>query len=102
MKTGKIMRYIGYIIILVVVLIGISFAVMNANSVPVKYYTGQQHVPLSLLLALSFGVGVIIGIAVLFFKNTRLRLKNRWLSKRLKKTEKKLNALRATLEESTD
>jgi|GEM_PF-234084 lipopolysaccharide assembly protein A len=102
MKTGKIMRYIGYIIILVVVLIGISFAVMNANSVPVNYYTGQQHVPLSLLLALSFGVGVIIGIAVLFFKNTRLRLKNRWLSKRLKKTEKKLNALRATLEESTD
>jgi lipopolysaccharide assembly protein A len=96
------MRFIGYIIILILVLLGITFAVLNANSVPVNYYMGQKHMPLSLVVVISFGVGVILGVLVLFFKNTHLRIRNGNLARRVKKLEKKLETARADLEEKDE
>ena len=44
------MRYISYLILLIIILIGISFAVLNSESVTFHYYGGARGLPLSVLL----------------------------------------------------
>ena len=86
------MRYIGYIIILILIVLGVSFAVLNATPVNVNYYADSRTLPLSLLLAICFGVGVLLGILVMFMRVMRLRFENRILSRKLRKAEQQLEA----------
>jgi lipopolysaccharide assembly protein A len=50
--------------IIVVVLLGFTFAYLNAEPVALYYYFGQRTLPLSLLLILFFIMGAFIGLGV--------------------------------------
>ncbi len=89
------MRFISYILILIIILLGITFAALNHSDVIINYYVGQTSLPLSILLVLSFSsgciLGLIVGIGILF----KLKIKNYRLQQQLKVTEKEVENLRA-------
>lgn len=89
------MRIISYVFILIIILFGISFAVLNLESVTVNYYFGQSSLPLSLLLVLVFTLGCLIGMFVGFLLLLKAKLKTYRLRQRLKLAEKEIENLRA-------
>lgn len=87
-------RIIGFIVVLLVVLFGLSFSLLNAESVTVDYYFGELTLALSLLLVLSIIIGAVAGVvACLAILMSRTREMRR-LHRRLADTEKELNELR--------
>lgn len=59
-------RIVSLLLLLVVVLLGLSFAVLNAEPVQVQYYLGEARIPLSLAMVLSLIVGAILGVLATF------------------------------------
>ena len=54
---------LAYIIFsLILLIIGILFAVLNAEPVTLHYYFGDKNIPLSLVLISAIIVGAILGI----------------------------------------
>ena len=94
------MRYVGYLIILLLLILGVSFAILNAEAVQINYYVATRHMPLSLLMVICFGIGVLLGLAVLFLKVVRLRIDNRLLRRQLNKLKQEIAAIRALTKES--
>jgi len=89
------MRILLYIVFLLIVLLGISFAYLNADSVTFNYYLGERSMPLSLLLICSLGVGLILGFAVVLIAWIKLKAENIRLKKRLKSAKQEVENLRA-------
>ncbi len=89
------MRIVSYIFLLIIVLLGISFATLNSAAVNINYYIGQKAMPLSLLLALVFGIGCFVGLLVAVSVLIKTKLKNYRLKQRLKMAEKEIENLRA-------
>ena len=77
------MRILTFVIILVILFFGISFAVLNAEVVSINYYFGIAHLPLSLLLIITLIVGVLFGLGAGLIMVFRAKLENRKLHKQL-------------------
>ena len=88
------MRLITYLLLLVIALIGITFALINPDAVTVHYYIGQKTLPLSLLLAFDFALGCLLGLLVGGWLLLKIKIKNYSLRQRLKMAEKELQNLR--------
>ena len=89
------MRIFLYLVLLIVILLGISFAYLNAEPVVFNYYLAQRHIPLSLLLVCSLGIGLILGFLVVGVSWLKLKGENFRLKKRLKCTRQEIENLRA-------
>lgn len=89
------MRIVSYIFLLAIILLGATFAVLNSGVVTINYYVGQRSLPLSLLLALVFAAGCLLGIAVTSWALLKIKLQNHHLQKQLKIAEKEVENLRA-------
>jgi lipopolysaccharide assembly protein A len=89
------MKYVGYIILIVLILLGITFAVLNSDTVALHYYAGRIEMPLSLCMAMSVAIGILLGILVMLPRLFRLRVRARKLRKRLKVAEQEIENLRA-------
>lgn len=83
------------ILVLVVILLGIIFAVLNAENVQLNYYFGSQELPLSLAMVMSMIVGAVLGVLA----SINLILRSRREISRLRKVsamaEKEVANLRA-------
>jgi lipopolysaccharide assembly protein A len=84
------MRIITYLIFLTVLTVGVTFAYLNATPVSFNYYLNTKIMPLSLLMTISFGVGIMLG----FLANTatwlRLKSQNYRFKRRLQNLEQNL------------
>lgn len=61
------MRYLSWFAKLVLFVLLLGFALKNTEPVAVRYFLGQEwRAPLSLVLLLFFGVGVVLSAAALF------------------------------------
>ena len=89
------MRLITYIIILIIIAIGITFAGLNSQTVHIDYYVGISQLPLSILLALALIVGAVLGMLAATWMMIRLKSKNLRLQHRVKMAEKEVENLRA-------
>lgn len=56
------LRLLGFVLIFALVLLGLSFAVLNAGTVEIHYYLGTLEVPLSLALVSVLAAGVLLGL----------------------------------------
>ena len=56
------MRFIYFACALLVIVLGVVFAVLNAETVQLNYYLGSVDLPLSLVLVLAIIVGALLGI----------------------------------------
>lgn len=89
------MRIFTYILLLLLILLGISFAILNAEPVSIHYYLGQRQLPLSLLLVLALTIGLIIGMMVSGIFYLKLKSENYRIKSRIKIAEKEIENLRA-------
>jgi putative membrane protein len=89
------LKVFGFILFLVIVILGVTFAILNSSLVTVHYYVGIKQLPLSLLLVIAFVVGLIVSFLIVFIKIVRLRTELRRLKKQLRVAEKEIKNLRA-------
>lgn len=89
------MRILSYILVLIIILFGISFAAINLESVHINYYFGERSLPLSLLLALVFALGCLVGMFVGLWLVLKAKLQIYRLRQRLNLAEKEIENLRA-------
>lgn len=88
------MRIISYFLLLLVIIFGITFALLNAETVTIHYYVGQATMPLAFLLVCIFSAGCIIGVLVSLGLLFKVRFENRRLRQRLQLAEKEIANLR--------
>jgi putative membrane protein len=74
---------------------GAVFAVLNSDPVPVNYYFGSQDIPLSLVLTLVLGVGVLLGLFSSMGRVIGLKREIHNLKRRSEMVSKEVNNLRA-------
>jgi lipopolysaccharide assembly protein A len=86
------MRCITYLFLIVLFILGLIFAGLNADLVSVNYYWDTKRLPLSLLTILSFILGGLLTALITYIK---LKYVNRRLRHRLILVEKELSNLRA-------
>lgn len=90
----KLSRIITYCCIATVIILGFSFAYLNANFVTINYFIGSRQLPLSLLMALSVVLGGILGLVVTIRLVFRLKRENFKLNQKIKSNIKALNQVR--------
>jgi uncharacterized membrane protein YciS (DUF1049 family) len=89
------MRIISYLCLLLIVILGISFASLNSTLVTINYYFGVHLLPLSLLLAIVFALGCLLGILVSIWLLVKAKLRYYRLQQRYHVLEKEVENLRA-------
>jgi len=89
------MRIFSTIIALAIVIIGITFAVLNSSSVSINYYFGSHTFSISLLLALTLGLGAFFGILLITPTLLRLKRGNHQLKRKIKRAEQEVDNLRS-------
>ena len=77
------------------ILLGVGFAGLNASSVPVNIYFTTLTMPISVLIILMLGFGVLVGLFLFSFRYWRLKVEHRKIKNQLKITEKEIRNLRA-------
>lgn len=88
------MRLVRYVVMVAILVMGVSFALLNPGSVTVNYGTGGKTLSFSLLMVILFAMGWGMGLlmACVFLIGTRLE--NFRLRRRLKLAESELRNLR--------
>jgi len=81
-------RLAGFLLLLVLIVFGITFAVLNAEPVTLNYYLGMIDLPLSMIAVLCLVGGVIIGLLVNLFTILRLKQQAGSLKRQLRAAEK--------------
>jgi len=89
------MRIIITIFYLFLMLIGVSFAALNATSVHVNLYFTTIKLPISVLMILMLGIGLIFGFFLSLCKYWQIKAENRNIRNQLKMTEKEIKNLRS-------
>ena len=89
------MRIVLTIFYLLLMVVGISFAALNASSVRVNFYFTTLNTPVSVLVILMLGVGMVLGFMVFLGRFWRLKGESRKIRSQLKLTEKEIRNLRA-------
>lgn len=89
------MRIVISIVYLLFILLGISFAVLNASPVQVNFYITTLKLPISVLMTVMLGIGMLIGLLLFIGRYWRLKSEYRLLKNQLKLTEKEIKNLRA-------
>jgi putative membrane protein len=84
------MRIFSYLIAIILILFGLSFAFLNASAVKLNYYVGSFSISLSLLLILTVGLGILIGFIVSLVPIIKLKKKNYHLKNRVKELERQV------------
>lgn len=88
------MKIITGLLLIIVVVFGVSFALLNAQPVVVNLYVIKQTLPLSLLLAFTLGVGVCIGFLTLGGPYLQLKRAYHQTKRRAQSHEEELKNLR--------
>lgn len=89
------MRIVLLVFYLLLILLGVSFATLNANSVQVNFYFRTLTMPISVLMTIMLGIGLLLGFFMFTFRYWRLKAENRSIRNQLKLTEKEIKNLRA-------
>ncbi|HFQ13177.1 MAG TPA: LapA family protein [Gammaproteobacteria bacterium] len=89
------MRIFYLLLFLLLVVIGIAFAVLNAEAVEFNYYFSSRQVPLSLILVLAMFSGAVLGVLASMGLIIRLKREALQLRRNAELAEKEIANLRA-------
>ena len=87
-------RILGFVALVLVVTVALSFAVLNARSVPVNFYFGTRDLPLALALVLALVAGAVLGVAASLAVSLRAKREAARLRRRVRRAEEELENLR--------
>ena len=88
------MRFFKLLFILMVMLVGAAFAVMNAENVNLNYYFGSSVLPLSVVLVGAVCFGAVLGILAGLGGLARLKHENASLRRQVRLASQEVNNLR--------
>jgi putative membrane protein len=89
------MRMVVIVFYVLLIIIGVSFAALNAASVQVNLYVIKIDLPISVLMIVTLAVGVGIGFCLFVFRYWRLKAEHRRIKNQLKLTEREVINLRS-------
>lgn len=89
------MRIVMTIFYLLLILVGVSFAGLNASSVKINFYFTTFQMPISVLIVLTLAIGVLMGLLLFLSRYWSLKAEHRKTKNQLKLTEKEIRNLRA-------
>ncbi len=88
-------RIFGFIIILIIIVLGLFFGSINAAPVKLDYFFGTAEIALSITMVLSLFVGAILGVLACMTLIIRLKHRVSRLQKAVALAEKEVVNLRA-------
>lgn len=87
-------KYIfGFIVLLAVVLVAITIGANNDQLITFNYIFAQSELQLSTLVAILFGVGLLLGWFITGFFYLKLKLQNMSLTRKLKRQSQQITEL---------
>lgn len=89
------MRLLMLVIYIVLIIIGVSFAALNASSVPINLYFETLSLPIAVLMAITLGIGIFFGFILFIGRYWRVKNEYRKIKNQLKLTEKEIKNLRS-------
>lgn len=90
-------KYIlGFIIALAIVLVAVTIGANNDQVITFNYIFAESQFQLSTLVAILFGLGLILGWFITGFFYLKLKLKNISLSRQIKRQTLQINELTTT------
>ncbi|HHF7365289.1 TPA: LapA family protein [Legionella bozemanae] len=89
------MRILMLVIYILLIVIGVSFAALNATSVDVNFYFKVISMPISVLMTIMLGIGILIGFILFMWRYWRLKAECHKIKNQLKLTEKEIKNLRS-------
>lgn len=87
-------RVVGLIFAIILIAIGLSFAMLNPQPVALDFYFGQSTLPLSLALVIALAIGAFVGVLVVVGIVFRQRWQLRRLNRQLSTVQSELSELR--------
>ena len=82
------LRLFNILLLITLIVLGLSFAVLNAEPVPLNYYFGYREIPLSMIVVVALATGAVIGVLVSMGILLRQKQQTFRLRRQLKKAEK--------------
>lgn len=76
-------RIFSYIFLFILLLLVLIFILINVKMVNLNYYFSSVDLPLSFIVMISVGIGVLLGIISLLPTVLRLYFSNKLISRRL-------------------
>lgn len=89
------MRIFIIIFYILLVLVGVSFAALNAASVQVNLYITTLKMPISVLMTMMLGIGMLLGACLFLLSYWRLKLEHHKIKNQLRLSEKEIKNLRS-------
>ena len=89
------LRIFYLLLFLLLIVIGIAFAVLNAEAVEFSYYFSSRQIPLSLILVLAMFAGAVLGVLASTSLIIKLKREMAQLKKSASLAEKEITNLRA-------
>ena len=88
------MRILSMLFMLLIVIIGTSFTLLNASRVTINLFAVTYHLPLSVLLLIVFGIGMLAGFFASFSSVLKARRECRQLRREQASKDKEIKELR--------
>lgn len=88
------MRLFIIVFYLLLLLLGVSFAALNASSVQINLYVKTINLPISVLMAITLGIGLLIGFFISLMRYWKLKLELAKMKNQLRLHEKEIKNLR--------
>ena len=89
------MRILMVLFYLILIVIGVSFSVLNAQPVEINLYFKSFSLPISILLIIVFAVGLIWGLVFFACRYLKLKISYSRLREQLTLCEKEVKNLRS-------
>jgi len=89
------MKIVSFLFLIIVIVLGVTFAILNAGAVEINYYFASSKVTLSLLLAYVLGVGMLIGLLASLPSLIRLKKDNIKQKNKIKQVKQEVDNLRS-------
>jgi putative membrane protein len=87
------MRFFMMFVYLALIIIGVSFAALNASTAEVNFYFKTWTMPLSVVITIALGIGMLIGFMVFLGRYWRLKAEHRRVKHQLRTLEKEIQHL---------
>ncbi|WP_373818939.1 LapA family protein [Glaesserella sp.] len=87
-------KYIlGFVIVLAIILVAVTVGANNDQVITFNYIVAQSDFKLSTLVAILFGLGLILGWLITGLFYLKLKLKNMGLTRQIKRQTQQINEL---------
>lgn len=87
-------KFLSTLFSVLIITLGVTFAVLNSKSVSINYFIGQKTLPLALLIIIILFFGTLLGFfagLLLYFKSKR---ENRRIKRKMNLLKKEISNLR--------